>query len=221
MYITNILSLLQTANPSFEILAFRHAISTPLTILLASFEELESTTSKNKQLLQKYKQAVVTLQQLTQTFAAIETQSDTCNISQMLHEISQLLVVESTKIKCVVTGGRYVLLKSVNAARVKEALVCLVKNAVEASDGSGSDVVITCGKKKNYIWVAIKDYGQGLPWWKQQIISLPLISFKQQGSGVGLPFARRVIEKELGGQLTITSKSGFGTTVECLIPCVR
>lgn len=218
MYLLNVASLLKTSNPLFELLAFRHAISTPLTVLLASFDEIESTP-KSKNAFKQHKQALLTLKQLTLSFTTTASTKQNCDVSTMLQEIRMLLNSHNT-ICITQVGNEPLLLRKINAIRLKEALVCVIKNAIDASTMNNGHVVIVCSKRETYISVMIKDYGSGLAWLKKQLISFPLVSFKHRGSGVGLSFARRVIEKELGGRLPISTHQGFGTTVECLIPVV-
>jgi signal transduction histidine kinase len=100
---------------------------------------------------------------------------------------------------------------------LKESLVCIVKNALESSETAGTVYMYITANERS-ISVTVKDFGNGIPLWKQLLIELPLVTFKRNGSGVGLPFARKVICHELGGSVSVTSTVGVGTTVECYIP---
>jgi signal transduction histidine kinase len=47
----------------------------------------------------------------------------------------------------------------------------------------------------------------------------PFHTTKSQGLGVGLPLAKRIVER-MGGRIVLSSEPGAGTTVELVLPVV-
>jgi len=71
--------------------------------------------------------------------------------------------------------------------------------------------------------VAIRDYGIGIPREELENVFLRFYrvdkarSREQGGAGLGLSIAKEMIDK-YGGQITMESEAGQGTTVELAIP---
>lgn len=102
-------------------------------------------------------------------------------------------------------------------ARLERAFAGLIDNAVKFSSAGGA-VAIGVEAEQSFFHVAIVDQGVGM---RAEDIPLALSAFEQidgaltrsrEGAGVGLPFARAVIERH-GGRITIESAQGQGTTV--------
>jgi signal transduction histidine kinase len=65
--------------------------------------------------------------------------------------------------------------------------------------------------------VSIQDSGPGMS--RAQIANAfkPFHTSKARGLGVGLPLARRIVER-FGGSIALTSEPGKGTIVDVLLP---
>ncbi|WP_394845822.1 ATP-binding protein [Pendulispora brunnea] len=101
------------------------------------------------------------------------------------------------------------------------ALENLVRNAVEAMDRSGSVVVRTRvdahdGAPASLI-LAVADTGEGMDARQVERAFDDFYTTKATGSGLGLPFVRRVALAH-GGDASLTSRRGAGTTVEIRLP---
>lgn len=106
-----------------------------------------------------------------------------------------------------------------NLFLLEEALLCLIKNGLEAYQKKDEKfVTVTAWQKQNQLHISIRDFGSGMPRWKKLLCQLPHITFKQNGSGIGLPFARSIIEKHYLGNIIINSIPNLGTEVICVIP---
>jgi len=104
--------------------------------------------------------------------------------------------------------------------RLLQALSSLVKNAVEACEGDGTVVIHCRHPRRGQIGIDVIDDGYGMTPEEIPRALLPMVSTKKddQHTGVGLPLARKIIERECRGRFQIDSEPDAGTTVRCLLP---
>lgn len=111
---------------------------------------------------------------------------------------------------------------SADADLLSYALENVVRNAAEAMPDGGTLTVSTelasprsVGRPRACIRVT--DTGQGMDVRVQERAFDPFYTTKSEGSGLGLPFVARVARAH-GGDVSITSGLGLGTTVELELP---
>ncbi|MFZ3171547.1 MAG: ATP-binding protein [Carboxydocellales bacterium] len=98
----------------------------------------------------------------------------------------------------------------------KQALLNLIKNAVEAS--KARDVVtISSYKKGKEAIILISDNGSGIAEDVKPKVGTPFFTTKNTGTGLGILVSNRVLAS-MGGKLEITSKFGQGTRVFISLP---
>lgn len=105
-------------------------------------------------------------------------------------------------------------------AQIRQVLINLFKNAVEAAEGA-PDIslrVDTTPEQETYLQVA--DRGRGMDEETMRKALLPFYSTKKAGSGLGLPLCREIVEGH-GGKLTLQSRETGGTVVTCWLPGPR
>jgi K+-sensing histidine kinase KdpD len=114
---------------------------------------------------------------------------------------------------------------AVDAGRLERALQNLIANAQKyGRDGGAIDVRLTCDAATAQITVA--DDGPGIPEADQRRIferfyrSSDIATRRIQGSGLGLPIARAVVELH-GGRLDVVSTPGRGATFTMSVPRFR
>lgn len=105
--------------------------------------------------------------------------------------------------------------------QLREALANLVINACEAA-GPGGDVRIIEEKGRlaplgHVVVIRVEDSGPGIPEDLREIIFQPFMSTKQEGTGLGLPIARRIFEDH-GGWLHLHSAPGKGASFVAVLP---
>jgi signal transduction histidine kinase len=121
-----------------------------------------------------------------------------------------------------VREDRSMVLADVNS--LKHALAEIITNAVNFSP-QGSEVVITQWEADQQVMVSILDQGPGIP---PDQLENALGEFKQidrqlreqQGMGLGLPLARRIVEAHRG-TFEIRSVVGTGTQVTITLPAAE
>ncbi|MFK7928965.1 MAG: ATP-binding protein, partial [Myxococcota bacterium] len=91
---------------------------------------------------------------------------------------------------------------------------------VENAHQSGAtDVQVHATSSKNDLVVQVRDDGRGMTEAELQQATLPFYTTRSEGRGLGLYFARRVVEG-LSGTLDLTSIPGEGTTVRVTLPMI-
>jgi two-component system, NtrC family, sensor histidine kinase HydH len=107
-------------------------------------------------------------------------------------------------------------LTSLDSDRLKQALLNLLTNAVEASPEDGT-VAIHSYQKKRELIIDIRDQGSGIPMNKREDIFCPFFTTKEGGTGLGLPIAKKIIEAHQG-YLEVIENSDKGVTFRVTIP---
>jgi PAS domain S-box-containing protein len=94
--------------------------------------------------------------------------------------------------------------------RIKQVLLNLVKNGVEALDGPGRVTVRAHAAADGRVRVAVEDTGRGIAPEKLSRIFEPFYTDKAGGTGLGLAIVSRILELH-GTQLDVDSRPGQGT----------
>lgn len=103
------------------------------------------------------------------------------------------------------------------AELLKQCLVNLLKNSMEAMDGRGGVISVRTAMSGAMVLVQVRDEGAGIPEEIRDKIFNPFFSTKDTGSGLGLAMIRKIVE-EAGGSVELESKVGLGTVVTLLLP---
>ncbi len=103
-----------------------------------------------------------------------------------------------------------------NGDALHQVFVNLLRNALQA-DSAGGKIRVRFARDGARVRIAIEDDGCGFAPEVIESAMLPFVTTKPDGSGLGLPICRRVIE-EHGGELTISNGSEGGAVVEVLLP---
>jgi two-component system, sporulation sensor kinase D len=89
----------------------------------------------------------------------------------------------------------------------------LCKNSINAMKGEGR-IEITVTEKGKYVYVDIKDNGQGIPKSKYKTIFRPGYTTNQRGWGLGLSLSKRIIESYHKGHIFVkNSEINKGTVI--------
>jgi signal transduction histidine kinase len=102
-------------------------------------------------------------------------------------------------------------------SQLQQVLINLVKNAIEASDGTPQVTVRIDRVLDGGTLVQVLDRGRGMSEEVMRKALLPFYSTKPGGTGVGLPLCREIVEAH-GGRLRLQSRRGGGTVVSVWLP---
>jgi two-component system sensor histidine kinase HydH len=107
---------------------------------------------------------------------------------------------------------------SLDAARIRQALENLLRNAIQAAEGGR--VLASVSVEGDRLVYAVRDEGPGLPKGAAgtaETIFEPFFTTKTRGVGLGLPVARRIVELH-GGELTARNRPEGGAEFRVVIP---
>jgi signal transduction histidine kinase len=101
--------------------------------------------------------------------------------------------------------------------QVRQVLVNLVTNALQAMSESGGCLSITTGLADGEAWIAVQDTGSGIEPAILEKIFQPLFTTKAKGIGLGLAVCESLIRAN-GGKITVSSEVGKGSTFTVHLP---
>ncbi len=107
-------------------------------------------------------------------------------------------------------------LAHIDRSQIEQALINLLKNAVEAG-GTSEGVAIRLVRVEGAYEVQVLDRGPGIPPELMSKVLLPFYSTKRTGSGLGLALCREILDAH-AGSLRIEAREGGGTVVTCWLP---
>jgi PAS domain S-box-containing protein len=139
------------------------------------------------------------------------------NINDLIRNIISLTESEMT--------GRGIILETslgdvseirVDPDRIKEALLNIMNNAIQAVTTHGKITVVTYPQNE-YVVIEIRDTGTGIEERDMPFIFDPFYTTKTGGTGLGLAITRRIVE-EHRGWIEAKSRPGEGTMVKVFLP---
>ncbi|MDE5826711.1 MAG: GHKL domain-containing protein, partial [Duncaniella sp.] len=127
----------------------------------------------------------------------------------------------SRRITLTVTPWNEPLIVTLSPPLTEWVMENLIKNAVDAMEGSGS-ITITIRSEKNKAVIEISDTGKGIARKNQKAIFNPGFTTKSRGWGLGLTLTKRIIEDYHGGLIYVKkSELGVGTTFAIELPLAQ
>lgn len=106
-----------------------------------------------------------------------------------------------------------------NKGRLQQAFLNIIKNAFEAVEDKGHISITTSLKDPRTVLVKITDDGRGMPSEQVEHLFTPFDTRgKESGTGLGLFITHEIVAKDLGGQITVQSIEGKGTTFTVELP---
>lgn len=109
------------------------------------------------------------------------------------------------------------IMASVSEDRIKQLLINLIRNAIQACEKYGGEVVISLGKENGGIILSVKDSGPGIPEEIRHKIFTPYFTTRDKGTGLGLSIVHQIVE-ELKGSIEVISPPEGGAEFRVKIP---
>jgi len=124
--------------------------------------------------------------------------------------------VRKKKIKMVMSLDRDVSPVEVDINKIKEALINIIGNAVDAVS-EGGEIRISTFNEKGYAVTEIADNGHGVDPRDMPYLFDPFYTTKVSGTGLGLSITHRIIEQHRG-KIEMESEKGKGATFRIYLP---
>jgi signal transduction histidine kinase len=106
-----------------------------------------------------------------------------------------------------------------DAEQLRQVLINLIQNAVQAMEGRG-EVTIKTGERMQrgaaFVTIAIQDRGPGIAPSARNSLFVPFFTTKEKGTGLGLAISARAVQ-EMGGRIEVQSGPA-GATFVVLMP---
>lgn len=224
-----------------EFLSFiSHEFRTPLSVIIAAIQAMESIckdelSEKAKGFLAKVHQNCFRLLRLVNNLldvtradaGYIKIQKKNMDIVFLTKAITESVSVYA-KEKGIELNFSSPLLQSVIAIddeKYERILLNLLSNAIKFTP-SGKSVSVKVFSNEKRVCIEVKDEGIGIPKDKQDVIFDRFgqidsnLTRKPEGTGIGLYLAKLLVNA-LGGEITVDSKEGAGSTFTIILPAVK
>lgn len=101
-------------------------------------------------------------------------------------------------------------------SELKQVLINLVKNAIEAMENGGT-LSVSLSVSGNYALYQVRDTGVGMSTEELARLGTAFYSLKEKGTGMGLLVCYQMVEK-MKGKMEVESEKGKGTTFKVYVP---
>jgi len=119
-------------------------------------------------------------------------------------------------VECTVDLDEAVARVHANPDLIKQCLINLVKNSLEAME-DGGNLFVTTGMNRDFALLSVEDTGVGIPLEIRDKVFSPFFSTKGKGSGLGLAQTHKILD-EIGGDIELVSREGIGTKITLYLP---
>lgn len=103
-----------------------------------------------------------------------------------------------------------------DSSQIKQVLINLVKNAIEAMDEPG-EIIIYVTEDEEYTIINVKDEGVGIPQDLEHQLGVAFFTTKESGTGLGLNITKEIL-KQHGGFLNFMKNETKGSTFQLFFP---
>ena len=105
----------------------------------------------------------------------------------------------------------------VDGSQIKQALLNIIMNAIEAMKPSGGELKILTQSDEKYLQISIADTGHGIAKEKIAHIFDPFFTEKEGGTGLGLAITHSIVQQN-GGKIRVVSEVGSGARFVITLP---
>ena len=205
--------------------AVAHEIRNPLTVVKGFLQLNEKDPSVSDDIKRHYTLMIGELNAaehvISQLLSVAKPNNDqgmeTVNVKNVLQTVTDLIhsygLLNENNIELNVIEDCIIV---ANLIEVKQLLINIIKNAIEASE-IGDSIEITANGKNDFVEIKVIDYGQGMTEAEVGSLGTPFYSLKSKGTGLGMMICYNIAAK-YKGTIDIQSSKGEGTTVTISFP---
>ncbi len=206
-----------------------HEVNNPLSVVQNYLKILSMKLDGNASIqadLTTISDEINRISGIVQKFTTFGTDADsgkrTASVNEIIGDLVSIFQASSPDIKFVLQLDETV--PDINQSRdaIKQILVNLLRNSVEALDETGCIVIGTAGRihvgGSRYVEISLSDDGPGIP----EQVEARLFQEVDTGKGIdhqglGLSIVKQLLD-EMNGLITCRSRLGTGTDFQILIP---
>ncbi len=197
-----------------------HQLGTPISSLMA-WMELLPESGVSSEIVGEMNKDVRRLSTIASRFSKIGSRPsmETEDLNEIVgRSVEYMKSRISSRIQLSLSLHNCSLPVSMSAPLTEWVMENLIKNAVDAMEGSGS-ITITLKSDRNNAVIEISDTGKGIPRKNQKAIFNPGFTTKKRGWGLGLTLTKRIVEDYHKGSIFVKrSEPGVGTTFAIEFP---
>ncbi|GLX69917.1 ATP-binding protein [Paenibacillus glycanilyticus] len=202
-----------------------HEIRNPLTALKGFTQLLHRRTDvQNRQYFEMMLTELERINYIVGEFMLLSKpnqwqQMNRCDIGLLLDDIIPIMQSQAiiTNIAIMVDKSPDMPIVLCDANQIKQVLVNLMKNAIEAMPDGGELHVHMKKDHQGFVVIDIIDQGIGIPQHVIDRLGEPFYTTKDAGTGLGLTVCFKIIQSH-GGTLIFTSEPNVGTTATIRLP---
>ena len=208
--------------------AVAHEIKNPLTPIAVSIADLKRSFELERpdfrsildQAARTITDEIESLRGLLQEFADFARMPAPllapCDLGALLADLGALYGREVADGRLTIAPPAARLVIEADAGQLRQALVNLVKNALEATERGGR-VAVAARAAGDLAELEVADTGPGLSAGQKAGIFAPGFTTKAQGSGLGLTIVERIVSDH-HGTIAVDSEPGHGATFRLRLP---
>lgn len=197
-----------------------HQLGTPITSLRGWVEMLKEKEPANEVVLELEKD-VDRLILVSDRFGKIgsQPQLEPMNLSPLVIEMVDYMKRRAPgKVQFAVRVPEQEVTANISATLINWVLENLLKNALDAMEGTGA-ITVVLEKHGKSLQLDVTDTGKGISYSDWQRVFQPGFTTKKRGWGLGLTLSKRIVEQYHNGQLFVHhSEPGKGTTFRMVLP---
>ncbi|GLI35160.1 two-component system sensor histidine kinase NtrB [Desulforhabdus amnigena] len=146
------------------------------------------------------------------------SQKHSLSVNQVLKETFELLepMLQDRQVELNTELSPYPLMIQGDADQLKQVILNILQNAVDAMQGVGT-ISVSTRMAFTMVQIIIKDNGPGIREELQEKIFDPFFTTKTDGTGLGLAISRNIIQDH-GGTITLVSAPSKGATFIIELP---
>ena len=212
-----------------------HEIKNPLTPIQLSAERmrrkyLHTLPEEDAQVLDRATHTIVqqveAMKEMVNAFSdyarAPDMDMNLFNLDKLVHEVVDLYRAQKSGVEIVLVSDPSMPLIEADMGRVRQILHNLIRNAMEALEGSDDgriDVHVSAAEidEVEVIQIKVEDNGHGFQLDTVSQIFDPYVTTKPKGTGLGLAIVKKLVEEHVGS-IRASNRSEGGAMISIRLP---